>query len=149
MLFLAGKTTILRQFVAIKRGFRRWWFRGIWRRTLWVWWCCKLNFNSFLLHLGIDEYTFVQEINEEDERALALFMNPNPTPRKTLADIILEKITEKHTEIQSQYSEIDSENNLVHLKVPIPTCFPSNFPVSMKVCDFKKLILESNQCTLG
>nr|CAG4637754.1 EOG090X058P [Chydorus sphaericus] len=48
------------------------------------------------------------EINEEDEKALAHFMNPNPVPRRTLADVIMEKITEKQTEIQSQYSEIDS-----------------------------------------
>jgi essential nuclear protein 1 len=36
-------------------------------------------------------------------------MNPNPAPRRTLADIILEKITEKQTEIQSQFSEIESK----------------------------------------
>ena len=35
-------------------------------------------------------------------------MNPNPVPRRTLADVIMEKITEKQTEIQSQYSEIES-----------------------------------------
>nr|SVE85465.1 EOG090X058P [Daphnia pulicaria] len=48
------------------------------------------------------------QVDEEDEKALALFMNPNPAPRRTLADIILEKITEKQTEIQSQFSEIES-----------------------------------------
>jgi essential nuclear protein 1 len=37
-------------------------------------------------------------------------MNPNPAPRRTLADIILEKITEKQTEIQSQFSEIESNS---------------------------------------
>nr|SVE74152.1 EOG090X058P [Daphnia barbata] len=47
------------------------------------------------------------EVDEEDEKALALFMNPNPAPRRTLADIIMEKITEKQTEIQSQFSEAD------------------------------------------
>ena len=47
-------------------------------------------------------------MDEEDEKALALFMNANPLPRKTLADIIMEKITEKQTEIQSQFSEADS-----------------------------------------
>ncbi|KAL1117798.1 hypothetical protein AAG570_004113 [Ranatra chinensis] len=45
------------------------------------------------------------EVNEEDEKALELFMNKNPTPRLTLADIIREKITEKHTELQSQFSD--------------------------------------------
>nr|SVE78831.1 EOG090X058P [Daphnia lumholtzi] len=48
------------------------------------------------------------QVDEEDEKALALFMNPNPAPRRTLADIILEKITEKQTEIQTQFSEIES-----------------------------------------
>nr|SVE76355.1 EOG090X058P [Daphnia longispina] len=48
------------------------------------------------------------QVDEEDEKALTLFMNPNPAPRRTLADIILEKITEKQTEIQSQFSEIES-----------------------------------------
>lgn len=47
-------------------------------------------------------------MDEEDEKALALFMNPNPAPRRTLADIIMEKITEKQTEIQTQFSEIES-----------------------------------------
>nr|SVE75094.1 EOG090X058P [Daphnia dolichocephala] len=47
------------------------------------------------------------QVDEEDEKALALFMNPNPAPRRTLADIIMEKITEKQTEMQSQFSEAD------------------------------------------
>nr|CAG4650938.1 EOG090X058P [Simocephalus serrulatus]SVE94207.1 EOG090X058P [Simocephalus serrulatus] len=48
------------------------------------------------------------QVDEEDEKALELFMNPNPAPRRTLADIILEKITEKQTEMQSQFSEVES-----------------------------------------
>ncbi len=38
-----------------------------------------------------------------------MFMNPNPAPRRTLADIILEKITEKQSEIQTQFSEVESK----------------------------------------
>lgn len=58
----------------------------------------------------IDDAKFYEdiEVDEEDEKALALFMNTNPLPRKTLADIIMEKITEKQTEIQSQFSEVDT-----------------------------------------
>lgn len=52
------------------------------------------------------------EINEDDEKALEKFMNRNPVPRLTLADIINEKITEKQTELQSQFSEKES----VHLQ---------------------------------
>nr|CAG4636973.1 EOG090X058P [Ceriodaphnia reticulata]SVE72906.1 EOG090X058P [Ceriodaphnia reticulata] len=48
------------------------------------------------------------QVDEEDEKALEMFMNPNPAPRRTLADIILEKITEKQTEIQTQFSEVES-----------------------------------------
>nr|CAG4651786.1 EOG090X058P [Triops cancriformis] len=53
-----------------------------------------------------DEATYDEvEIDEADEKALELFMNPNPAPRRTLADIIAEKITEKQTEIHTQFSE--------------------------------------------
>lgn len=44
-------------------------------------------------------------MNEEDEIALEMFMNMNPEPRRTLADIIMEKITEKQTEIRTQFSD--------------------------------------------
>ena len=49
------------------------------------------------------------EVDEEDEKALEMFMNPNPMPRRTLADIIAEKITEKQTEIQTQFSDVESK----------------------------------------
>ena len=55
------------------------------------------------------EYCENIEVDEEDERALQMFMNPNPAPRRTLADIIAEKITEKQTEIQTQFSDVESE----------------------------------------
>ncbi|KAF6211085.1 hypothetical protein GE061_014198 [Apolygus lucorum] len=45
------------------------------------------------------------EIDEEDEAALEKFMNKNPAPRLTLADIIKDKITEKQTEIHTQFSD--------------------------------------------
>jgi len=45
------------------------------------------------------------EIDEDDERALESFMSSHPMERRTLADIIMEKINEKKTEIQSQVSE--------------------------------------------
>ncbi|XP_076289465.1 bystin [Lasioglossum baleicum] len=48
------------------------------------------------------------EINEEDERAIQMFMSKDAVPMRTLADIILEKLTEKKTEIQTQFSEADS-----------------------------------------
>ena len=43
-------------------------------------------------------------------------MNPNPAPRRTLADIIMEKITEKQTEIQSQYTDVDSKMIIPNIK---------------------------------
>lgn len=48
------------------------------------------------------------EINEEDEKALELFMITTPQTRRTLADIIMEKITEKQTEIATQFSDAQS-----------------------------------------
>lgn len=43
------------------------------------------------------------EINEEDEKAMEMFMSKNPLPQRTLADIIMEKITEKQTELDTHF----------------------------------------------
>ncbi|KAJ8871151.1 hypothetical protein PR048_027456 [Dryococelus australis] len=48
------------------------------------------------------------EVDEEDERALEMFMSANPAPRRTLADIIMDKVTEKQTELQTQCSDVGS-----------------------------------------
>lgn len=48
------------------------------------------------------------EINEDDERALQMFMDRDRAPARTLADIIMEKLTEKKTEIDTQFSDIGS-----------------------------------------
>ncbi|XP_029181387.2 bystin-like isoform X2 [Acropora millepora] len=45
------------------------------------------------------------EVNEEDEKAFQEFMSKDAPVRRTLADVILEKIQEKKTEIESQMSE--------------------------------------------
>ncbi|KAI4484931.1 hypothetical protein M0802_012939 [Mischocyttarus mexicanus] len=53
-----------------------------------------------------DTYYFNNlEINEEDERALEKFMSKDPVPMRTLADIIMDKLTEKKTEIETQFSD--------------------------------------------
>ncbi|KAI4494928.1 PREDICTED: bystin [Polistes canadensis] len=53
-----------------------------------------------------DTYYFGNlEVNEEDERALEKFMTKDPVPMRTLADIIMEKLTEKKTEIETQFSD--------------------------------------------
>ncbi|XP_067014020.2 bystin [Anabrus simplex] len=48
------------------------------------------------------------EVDEEDERALEQFMTRNPIQQRTLADIIMEKITEKQTELLTQFSDAGS-----------------------------------------
>ncbi|XP_055539644.1 bystin [Wyeomyia smithii] len=45
------------------------------------------------------------KINKEDERALEMFQNKDGVKTRTLADIIMDKITEKQTEIQTQFSD--------------------------------------------
>ncbi len=45
------------------------------------------------------------EIAEEDEKALELFMAKDAPARRTLGDIIMEKLTEKQTEVASQMTE--------------------------------------------
>ena len=47
-------------------------------------------------------------IDEDDERALRLFMRTGCTEQRTLADIIMEKIKEKETEIASHLTETQS-----------------------------------------
>ena len=44
-------------------------------------------------------------VNREDENALKLFMNPSATKTRTLADLINEKITEKRTEIDTEFTD--------------------------------------------
>ncbi|NP_001280477.1 bystin [Acyrthosiphon pisum] len=58
---------------------------------------------------GEDEDYYEQlEINADDEKALEMFMSKKPEARLTLADMILEKITEKQTEIQTQFTDAES-----------------------------------------
>ncbi|KAM9860238.1 bystin [Aulostomus maculatus] len=45
-------------------------------------------------------------IDPDDEKAIEMFMNKNPPVRRTLADIIMEKITEKQTEVGTVMSEV-------------------------------------------
>ncbi|XP_046496306.1 bystin [Equus quagga] len=45
-------------------------------------------------------------VDPEDERAMEMFMNKNPPARRTLADIIMEKLTEKQTEVETVMSEV-------------------------------------------
>lgn len=52
-----------------------------------------------------DTYFENIEINEDDEKAIEMFMSHNPMPRRTLADIIMEKITEKQTELETHFSD--------------------------------------------
>lgn len=56
------------------------------------------------------EDTFYEDIvmDEADEKAIEMFMSKNPLPRRTLADIIMEKITEKQTELETQFSDAGS-----------------------------------------
>ncbi|KAM9814261.1 bystin [Neosynchiropus ocellatus] len=45
-------------------------------------------------------------VDPDDEKAIEMFMNKNPPMRRTLADIIMEKITEKQTEVGTVLSEV-------------------------------------------
>lgn len=49
-------------------------------------------------------FVFLQEVDEEDEQAFELFMSKHTPARRTLADVIMEKIQDKKTEIESQMS---------------------------------------------
>lgn len=55
-----------------------------------------------------DTYYDTIEINEDDEEALKMFMNAKPGKTRTLADIIKDKITNKQTEILTQFSDVET-----------------------------------------
>merc|ERR1719153_847966 len=44
-------------------------------------------------------------VDEEDDLAVRMFMNRECVPRRTIADMIMEKIGEKKTEIDTQFSD--------------------------------------------
>ena len=69
-------------------------YRNVWHKSK-----RKKETGSFTL-----KYLFYQQIDAEDEKTLEKFMSSQPAERKTLADIIMEKINEKKTEIRSQIS---------------------------------------------
>lgn len=48
------------------------------------------------------------EVTERDEAAFAEFMNRSEAPRRTLADMIADKINEKRTEIETVHTDLDS-----------------------------------------
>lgn len=50
------------------------------------------------------EYEELTTVDPEDEKQMEKFMSDNPENRRTLYDIIQEKLTEKRTEIESQMS---------------------------------------------
>ena len=59
------------------------------------------RFNAFKLFWLL--FT-LQEVDEEDEQAFEAFMSKDTPARRTLADVIMEKIRDKKTEIESQMS---------------------------------------------
>lgn len=61
-------------------------------------------------HDDLEPDTFYDniEIDEEDEQTLRMFMLDKPTKSKTLADIIMDKITEKNTELHTQFSDVET-----------------------------------------
>ena len=59
-------------------------------------------------------------IDKEDEDALNSFMSKEPIARRTLADIIMEKMAEKKTEVDSQFSTADVRP---HLDEKVVNCY--------------------------
>jgi essential nuclear protein 1 len=59
------------------------------------------------------------EINENDERAFEMFMSNKTQARRTIADIIMEKLTEKKTEIQSQMNGDEDDDRATQFDMEI------------------------------
>lgn len=66
---------------------------------------------------AIADASFVDEeieIDEEDEQALKLFMNQNTQTRRTIADMIMDKITEKRTEVSTMIGDTEDFMQELH-----------------------------------
>ncbi|XP_045451486.1 bystin [Melitaea cinxia] len=61
-------------------------------------------------HDGLEPDTYYDniEIDEEEEETLKMFMSSKPEKTRTLADIIRDKITDKYTELQTEYSDVET-----------------------------------------
>lgn len=59
---------------------------------------------------GVQGNEYYEDIvlDEDDERAVQMFMDRNRAPGRTLADIIMEKLDEKKTEIETHFSDAGS-----------------------------------------
>ena len=44
------------------------------------------------------------EVDEEEEKAMSVFMSQDPPTRRTLADVVMEKINDKRTELSTVLS---------------------------------------------
>ena len=66
---------------------------------------------------GREVEDFCPVVHEEDEKAVALFMSTDEKPRRTLADLIQEKIRDKETEIATQMTEATSVHSQMEEKV--------------------------------
>ena len=60
---------------------------------------------------------YCPQVCEDDEKALKMFINDETQPRKTLADVIMQKIRDKETEIGSQMSHTVSTAQQMDEKV--------------------------------
>ena len=59
------------------------------------------------------------EVDEEDEKAMEVFMNRDPPVRQTLADIVMERIKEKKTELSAVMSGQDVVCLYSLLSIPV------------------------------
>ena len=63
------------------------------------------------------EEDYCPRVTEEDEAAMRVFMHEEVAPRRTLADVILDKIREKETEIASKMSGVSLSRTTMDEKV--------------------------------
>uniref|UniRef100_H2ZB40 Bystin n=1 Tax=Ciona savignyi TaxID=51511 RepID=H2ZB40_CIOSA len=73
------------------------------------------------------------EVDADDEKALEAFMNPNPPTRRTLADIIMDKIAEKQSDVSTLMPDLEK---------PMPDMDPRIIEVYQDV----RTILQRYRC---
>jgi essential nuclear protein 1 len=85
----------------------------------------------------------MKELDEEEERVMDMFMNRDAAPQRTLADIIMAKINEKQTELQTQCSDAGGRNPETNYCLSL-ICVFALFPV-LQVQDIDPRVREMYQ----
>lgn len=74
---------------------------------------------------GLESGDYCPDIEEEDEQAMERFMSKDHTPRRTLADLIQDKIRDKQTELSTRMTDATAPTGLSQMDEKLVSVFKS------------------------